>query len=138
MLKATVKSAEEITGQKGCIAFEGECEGGAFSFTKKMNEMAGKELILKEYDGGNSYDYRDCGDDGCCWRKDWLKNIREEVDWSKVPVDAKVIVIDRTNYHFAGYKDGLVGVWKNGRTSWAAKNSEDDISWWNPENVRLA
>ena len=140
MIKAIVKSAEEITGIEGMTAFAGADKKGYFTFLPAMNSIAGESIILTEITIQSSCDEYDYSDsiNGFKWRKEWLKDIYEEIDWSKVPVDAKVIVIDRTNYHFAAYKSGLVGVWKNGRTSWAAKNSKDDIFWWNPENVRLA
>lgn len=54
------------------------------------------------------------------------------VDWSKVPVDAKVIVdadcFGPTKEHFAKYEDGKVYVWANYRTSWSAFNEDDVIS----------
>lgn len=55
-----------------------------------------------------------------------------EVDWSKVPVDTPILVRDHEvqlweKAHFADYKDGKVGAWYGGRTSW----NESIISTWN-------
>lgn len=136
MFKAIVMSAEEITGQEGCKEFNGESKGKVYSFTHYMNEMSGKEITLKEYSGVNGYDYVD--DEGDCWQKNWLKNIREEVDWSKVPVDTKVVGTFRYgstgNYYFAKFEDGKVWLWSNGKTSWSAFGS---LSAWPPEQVSL-
>lgn len=53
----------------------------------------------------------------------WLyKEYISPVDWSKVPVDARVWVSNDgetwTKMHFARYKNGEVYVWGYGRTSW--------------------
>ena len=57
----------------------------------------------------------------------WLEEEYEPtVDWSKVPVDTKILVKSECGSgrwikrHFAYYRDGKVYAWKNGRTSYTS------------------
>ena len=66
----------------------------------------------------------------------WLEEEYEPtVDWSKVPVDTKILVKDERSSdewferHFAYYRDGKVYAWKNGRTSYTVKNTDDAYKW---------
>lgn len=69
------------------------------------------------------------------WKDEEPKSITEllginEVDWSQVPVDTKIIVSDdeknwRKRY-FAKYEGDIVYAWSNGCTSW---NAEDVVYW---------
>ena len=57
-------------------------------------------------------------------------DFEEVVDWSKVPVDTKILVKDRemdpwVHRHFAKYKNGEVYAWLGGKTSFTTKH---DIS----------
>lgn len=58
------------------------------------------------------------------------------MDWSQVSVDTKILASsDGEKWHkryFAKYENGYVYAWKDGMTSWTAKNS---ISW---EHAKLA
>ena len=52
---------------------------------------------------------------------------REEVDWTKVPKDTKVLVRDSKDAewrkrYFSEYKDGRFYTFNNGGTSWSASN----------------
>lgn len=135
MFKAIAMSALELTGQEGCKAFDGEHKGKVYCYTNSMNEIAGKEITLEEYSGANGYDYEDA--EGNHWRKDWLKNIREErekgeeVDWSTVAVDTKVVITlsngGKSNRYFAKFENGKVWTWEKGATSWSA--SGFSIGW---------
>lgn len=77
-----------------------------------------------------------------CYEKrfEWLdKEYKEpDIDWSKVPVDAKVLVsydgIKWRNRHFAEFKDGRVWTFKYGSTSWSTDHYH--LSAW--ENFKLA
>lgn len=55
-------------------------------------------------------------------------DFEECVDWSKVPVDTKILVScdgeEWSRRHFAKYEDGTVYAWKNGKTSFSVE-SED-------------
>ena len=58
----------------------------------------------------------------------------EVVDWSKVPVDAKIRVRYRaddtpSNRHFAKYENGVVWAWGNGRTSFSVESKFDITAW---------
>lgn len=65
----------------------------------------------------------------------WLEQEYEPtVDWSKVPVDTKILVKDKfdstwTKRYFAFYKNGGVYVWRNGKTSYTVKNTDDAYRW---------
>lgn len=55
-----------------------------------------------------------------------------QVDWSKVAVDTKILVRDYENSnwtkrYFAKYENGKVEAWCNGRTSWI----DADTNYWN-------
>lgn len=78
--------------------------------------------------GFSSLIFDDCGLD----RLRQIKPEEPEVDWSKVPVDTPILVRDNEvdlweKAHFADYKDGKVGAWCGGRTSW----NGSIISLWN-------
>lgn len=60
---------------------------------------------------------------------------RQEVDWSKIPVDTKIWVRDSEDdnwlpRHFAKYENGKVFVYYDGRTSWSNGN-EPMLGCWN-------
>lgn len=61
-----------------------------------------------------------------------------KVDWSKVPVDAKILDFYIENNwvqrHFAKYENGIVYVWNFGRTSWSA---EDKYDYYPVKNAKL-
>ena len=61
-------------------------------------------------------------------------NFEEMIDWSKVPVDSKILVSDKEDKgwkrkYFAKYKDGKVYAWAWGKTSFTANNNEDVTDW---------
>ena len=61
-------------------------------------------------------------------------NFEEMIDWSKVPVDSKILVSDKEDKgwkrkYFAKYKDGKVYAWAWGKTSFTANNNEDVMDW---------
>lgn len=68
----------------------------------------------------------------CKAQKDFNKWLEEEyepaVDWSKVPVDAPILVKDERSSdkwfqrHFAYYRDGKVYAWKGGTTSYTSQH----------------
>lgn len=67
-------------------------------------------------------------------REEWLKAeyVEPPVDWSKVPVDTKILVKGSEDEiwiprYFAEYKDDLVYAWDCGCTSWSA----DCVTHWN-------
>lgn len=73
----------------------------------------------------------------CFEEKDQLIDVAEYlgyVDWSKVPVDTPILVKDDYDdkwekAYFAGYKNGMVYAWDNGRTSFSARSKDDTFIW---------
>lgn len=61
---------------------------------------------------------------------EWLESeyVEPTVDWSKVPVDAKVLVstdeVVWKKRHFARVEDGMPLVWADGQTSWSADRAD--------------
>lgn len=62
----------------------------------------------------------------------------EVVDWSKVPVDTKILVadcdgegevIEWNKRHFAKYENGTVYAWNDGKTSFTAKLDGSCMNW---------
>ena len=61
-------------------------------------------------------------------------NFKEYIDWTKVPVDTKILVresgnMDWLHRHFAKYENGKVYVWHEGRTSWTSCDEKDVMEW---------
>ena len=125
MLKGTIKSAEEITGVRGLKEFSGNDGRGYFTFLKIMGQFAEQvikiQILSKEPTSldNKNYDYKMVNNAyEFLFRKEWLKDIYEEIDWSIMPVDTKVIVYDKKRY-FAKFEDGKVYTFCNGETSWS-------------------
>lgn len=64
----------------------------------------------------------------------WLEEeYVSEVDWSKVPVDTKILVKDERSSdrwierHFAYYHNGKVYAWKNGTTSYTSQKEPASV-----------
>lgn len=68
--------------------------------------------------------------------KEWSEQeyVESPVDWSKVPVDTKILVRDSETgqwrrRHFARYENNFVLTWCNGRTSYSSGGCEDVTDW---------
>lgn len=68
--------------------------------------------------------------------KEWAEQeyVEPPVDWSKVPVDTKILVRDSETgqwrrRHFARYENNFVLTWCNGRTSYSSGGCEDVTDW---------
>ena len=122
-ITARLKTAEEITGVKGCQEFQGD----GWSYIKRFNEIARNEWIIElQDDDGGYYDYK-FQNVSHFVKKEWLKDIRREIDWSKVPVDTKLLVNiafirGRRRYfsHFEDVQEPKVYYFMEGATSWSA------------------
>ena len=62
------------------------------------------------------------------------------VDWSKVKVDTPILVKDNCDdrwekAYFAGYENGMVRAWIDGRTSFSARDKDDTFTW---DSAKLA
>lgn len=86
---------------------------------------------------------------GCAWckfydgpessctkqRKEWFNEeyVEPKVDWSKVPVDAPILVSsNEVNWYrgyFAGFDGNFVSAWNGGATSWSAQ-FDDYVTRW--------
>ena len=147
-LTAVPKTAEEITGVEGCSSFSFFFEDETFDliYTSEMNELALEKkrieveplenMIDKYYE---KYDYKniiiDPEDNQYFWKKEWLKDIREDVDWLKISVDTKVIVSEHKDFkncskqNFAKYENGVIYCFEAGRNSWSDDGKNDLVSW---------
>ena len=68
--------------------------------------------------------------------KAWMREEYKEpeIDWTKVPVDTKILVRDYKDAswykaHFASYKDGKPFAFPWGRSSWTTTPSMSPIAW---------
>ena len=142
IMTASLKTAEEITGAKGVISFIMDDNASYLSF---MNDMAKKE-IRKEITpllckvGCSEYDYSFGIEDMnfaysfVYVKKEWIKDIREVVNWSEVPIDTKVRVKmhevnNWINRHFAGVRSGKPMAFGGGVTSHTV-TSQTDYTFW--------
>jgi len=135
---AVPKTAEEITGIKGCNSFSFFFKDETLDliYVPEMNELALEkkrieieplEKMADKY--YRNYDYKsvmtDPRDGQYFWKKEWLKDFKEEINWSKVPVDTKIIVSKHSDFrnpskrYFAKYEDGKVYAWESGTTKWS-------------------
>ena len=105
---------------------------GGIGVDKKTGESHGCNLL--DY-CGNCRFYDDCRSDTL---RKWLDSEyvepeKEEVDWSKVPIDTKVLVSDdNENWyrrHFAYYRDKRIGAFNNGVTSWTTNDLSETSGW---------
>jgi hypothetical protein len=82
----------------------------------------------------------DCAWSSCnaCRKKfrAWLEQeyVEPVVDWSKVPVDTKILVRDSENKewikrYFARYENNIVFAWYNGCTSYSADGCDNVADW---------
>lgn len=85
-------------------------------------------------------------DAACCEeaREKWMNSeyVEPPVDWSKVPVDTPILVINPDTGHylkryFAEYKDGLVYAWKGGVTSWSVEDNTYCVGWGNAKLAEI-
>lgn len=69
--------------------------------------------------------FEQCDEQTLIWER------KPKVDWSKVPVDTKILVSfnekDWHNRYFAKYEEGFVYAFENGTTSWT--NDREPFSW---------
>lgn len=116
-------------------------------YSEQIIDICAKgERPIIDDDGLTGCSSRDCsgcqngffGAGFCKAQENFTKWLEEEyeptVDWSKVPVDTKILVKDKfdstwTKRHFAFYKNGGVYVWRSGKTSYTVKNTDDTYRW---------
>lgn len=94
----------------------------------KCNELDCRDCIFSRVE---------CSEPSCKEKtKKWSEQeyVESPVDWSKVPVDTKILVRDSEDEkwrkrHFAKFEDGKIFAWTSGVTSFSSESS-DFITWW--------
>lgn len=124
-LTGILKSPNEILGVEGENIISFETKG--CSYPSVFYEYAGRRVRLKlHFPQLSDYDYNFWveGSGIIGWvKKGWLRNIIEETDWSKVPVDAEIevvkeLLIFRGHFSHIG-TNGMVYLFPSGATSWS-------------------
>lgn len=87
---------------------------------------------------GDYYDLRDCNDNDLS-KEYYLSSIleldfEEVVNWSKVPVDTKILVRvsehnEWSKRHFAKFENGFIYAWDNGKTSFTSNTKVSYTAW---------
>lgn len=93
----------------------------------KCSDLECEDCIFSRFDQDDCY----CGEKIKKWSEQ--EYVEPTVDWSKVPVDTKILVRNSKNEswvkrHFAKFENGKIYVWSSGKTSFTASRS---ASWWN-------
>lgn len=104
------------------------CNGGNIAVVNGKLENCRKTQCNEcNFNGGT---IRDCERKTREWaNSEYVEPVELSVDWSKVPVDAPVLVTDRKDAagsewkkrYFAKYENGMVYTWANGATSWSGE-----------------
>jgi len=103
---------------------------------KKLVYFIGKDDDVIMYAATTLYDIERININRCCPLD--KSCIVREIDWSKVPVDTKVIVNNGDKIlkrYFSNYKNGLIYCFDKGQTSWS---SGYVLASWEPHEVELA
>lgn len=95
----------------------------------KCSKLECKDCIFSRCEQDNCY----CGEKIKKWSEQ--EYVEPPVDWSKVPVDTKILVRDSEDEewkkrHFAKFEDGKIFAWTRGVTSFSSVSS-DSITRWN-------
>lgn len=101
-----------------------------------INKETGKIELCDKLPCENCLFFLD-NDNDYCFDKDtlekWLNEEASEVDWSRVPVDTKVLVSDDGitwfNRYFSHYAYKKVYAFNNGCTSWTTPDSSKVTYW---------
>jgi len=126
-----LKNLKEILEIEKVASYE---EHGIFFeksyYNFKLNNYLGERIELKKSDSKNyRYRYKTFS-----IKKEWLTDIKEEIDWQKVPIDTKILVSDYggewKRRYFSGFDGGVVTAWHLGATSYSA-DTEKHWSYWN-------
>lgn len=114
-------------------------------YAEQIINMAANDIKITVDKEGRLSDCRAINCNDCAWRsyvkcrkkfREWLEQeyVEPTVDWSKVPVDTKILVRDSEDEewkkrHFAKFEDGKIFAWTSGVTSFSSESS-DSITWW--------
>ena len=109
-------------------------------YADEIREYKGKDFC-KDFVKPHILKSRGCTNTSCdqckMLQSIWLlEDYKEpEVDWSKVAVDAPILVRQGEDgewirRHFAKYECGIVYAWKDAHTSWTVSHDKE-VTWWN-------
>lgn len=124
---ATLKTLKQITGIDCLYCKLIVTQAGyerKYLYSESLSFYAGKRIEVKQ--GINSYLFFNPNGINTILPSVWLTDIepiKKPVDWSKIKVDAKVIVWDnqgigKAKRHFAKYECGQVYTYPDGLSSW--------------------
>lgn len=94
----------------------------------KCSDLECEDCIFSMVEQDNCY----CGEKIKKWSEQ--EYVESPVDWSKVPVDTKILVRDSETgqwekRHFAIYENNIVFAWDGGCTSYSADGYDDAVGW---------
>lgn len=114
-------------------------------YAEQIINMAANDIKITVDKEGRLSNCRAINCNDCAWRsygkcrkkfREWLEQeyVEPTVDWSKVPVDTKILVRDSENEmwkrrHFAKFEDGKIFAWASGETSFSVYNSDFTKEW---------
>jgi hypothetical protein len=114
-------------------------------YAEQIIDMALNDIGIAVDKKGSLCDCHEIRCNDCMWAsngrcreklKEWSEQeyVESPVDWSKVPVDTKILVRDSETgqwrrRHFARYENNFVLTWCNGRTSYSSGGCEDVTDW---------
>ena len=86
---------------------------------------------------GVNFIHRDCGVSLTAYYNQHILlklNFEKVVSWNEVPIDTKIFVRDSKNEawkprHFAGYKNGMVTAFSNGKSSFTLTSCDYPTNW---------
>lgn len=133
-LTGILKSPNEILGVDKTVALINSFDSGTateVSYPAKFGVYIGQRVNLKkDNDPFSNYDYAFWTDGGIVGflRKEWLKDIQEEINWQEVQFEAKIEIECgeyKTKAYFHSYDSvrDEVRIFIDGRTSWTGTHT---------------
>lgn len=114
-------------------------------YAEQIIDMAANDIKITVDKEGRLSDCRAINCNDCAWRssikcrkkfREWLEQeyVEPPVDWSKVPVDTKILVRGSEDgrwkrRHFARYESNIVFAWNRGCTSYSVDGYDDAAGW---------
>lgn len=94
----------------------------------KCSDLECEDCIFSRFDQDDCY----CGEKIKKWSEQ--EYVEPPVDWSKVPVDTKILVRSSEDgrwkrRHFARYESNIVFAWNRGCTSYSVDGYDDAAGW---------
>lgn len=114
-------------------------------YAEQIIDMAANDIKITVDKEGRLSGCRAINCNDCAWRssikcrkkfREWLEQeyVEPPVDWSKVPVDTKILVRGSEDgrwkrRHFARYESNIVFAWNRGCTSYSVDGYDDAVGW---------